>query len=584
MGAGGVIPRLSLDLVLDTALEAFIAIDSAGRVTHWNPAAERTFGYTVEEAVGQPICELIIPPSYRDAHRAGVARMVAGHPGTLLGQRLHLPACHRDGRRLYIELTFAPVITDDGHQFYAFAHDITEQHRAERFRGCQLAVGSALAEARDTNEASAAILGAIATSLQWPYAEMWMPDQQGQVLRCAARWSAPGRDFTAFHVDNYPAGVGTIWSPWVTGEPLWIPNIAVHGRSPRRAIAEQVGLHVTLMVPIRSGTKNLGVLAFFGEEVEDPQDTLTSLLTGIAAQVGQYLERRRAEELEIELARTKEHFIAVITHELRNPLAAVAGNAHLLVEDADTLPPEHRDGVEAISRNVERMSVLIDDLLDHRQLESGQFALHVQPVDICQVLQEAVDGIRTVAEAQRLTITTDLPPRAIVPGDPTRLRQIADNLVGNAVKYTPEGGQVTVGVELHDDHLTCTFTDTGIGIPPAERHRIFTPFYRATTAVASHQPGTGLGLAVTKALVERHGGTIDYTSDGAYGTTFTMTLPGEPGSTPHAGADEQTAGVTEHDRPEASGLLARAEVRRRAALPRRSPDVAGELDRSEDSR
>ncbi|MBG0568048.1 PAS domain S-box protein [Actinoplanes sp. NEAU-A11] len=516
---------MSLDLVLDTALEAFIAIDSNQRVTYWNPAAEQTFGYSLQEAIGQPVDELIIPETHRAAHRAGVARMVAGHPGTLLGQRLHLPARHRDGHRLYIELTFAPVTTDDGLQFYAFAHDITEQHRAERFRGCQLAVGAALSQAHDTSQAADAVLEAIAISLQWPYAELWTPAEQEQLLECTARWSAPGRDFTAFHADNYPRGAGAPWLVWESGEPLWIPNLATDGRSPRSALADRAGLHATLLVPVRSGTTNLGVLAFFGEEIEDPADILMSLLNGIAAQLGQYLERRRAEELEVELSRTKEHFIAVITHELRNPLAAVAGNAYLILDDADDLPSQHRDSIEVIARNAERMSGLIDDLLDHRQLESGQFALHFEPVDLCEVLQEALADIQAAADGKRLTFAISLPLDAIVNGDRTRLRQVADNLIGNAVKYTPEGGRIAVTVIPQEDHITCTISDTGIGIPPAERHRIFTPFYRATTALTSDRPGTGLGLAVTKALIEHHCGTIDYTSDGAHGTTFTVTLP-----------------------------------------------------------
>ena len=126
-----------------------------------------------------------------------MARLTAGGPGTLLGQRLQLPACHRDGHRLQVELTFAAVATDDGPHYYAFAHDITERHRAERFQGCELAVSTALSRAQDASHAAAAVLQAIGGTLQWPYAEMWMPDDDGKVLRCVARWSAPSRDFTA---------------------------------------------------------------------------------------------------------------------------------------------------------------------------------------------------------------------------------------------------------------------------------------------------------------------------------------------------------------------------------------------------
>lgn len=522
--AGSLSAQMSLDLVLGTAQEAFIAIDCDELVTYWNPAAEVTFGYPASEAIGRPVSELIVPASHREAHRTGVARLVAGGLGRRLGQRLRLPACHRDGHRLHIELTFAPVNTEDGLQFYAFAHDITDQYRAERFRGCELAVSRALSEVPDTGQAAAAVLKAIASSLQWPYAEMWMPAEQEHAFDCVARWGDPGRDFTAFQVDRYPEGVGSLWLVAETGEPLWISDLANWGRTPRSAIAAEVGLHVTLLVPVRSGARTLGVLAFFGEEIEDPKDILVSLLTGIAAQVGQYLERRRAEELEVELARTKEHFIAVVTHELRNPLAAVLGYGNLMRGD-EQLNADHHDDVEGICRNAERMSTLIDDLLDHQQLSLGRFALHPEILDLRDIVDEALDAIRAAADAKDQTVASSLAPRAFVNGDPGRLRQVVDNLLSNAVKYTPNGGRISVHLTVHDETVSCAITDTGIGIPADEKRRMFTPFYRATTALASDSPGTGLGLSVTKALIEHHHGSIDYTSDGGHGTTFTVTLP-----------------------------------------------------------
>jgi signal transduction histidine kinase len=276
---------------------------------------------------------------------------------------------------------------------------------------------------------------------------------------------------------------------------------------------------------VRSGAKILGVLAIFGEDVEDPQDILIALLTGIAAQVGQYLERRRAEELEIELGRTKEQFVALITHELRNPLAAIVGYSHLLLDDASSLIPEHRHDLELICRNADRMAALIDDLLDLGQLESGNFRLHLQPVDLCQIAQEALTGAHTTARGKHLDINCHLPPHAVVDGDAIRLRQIIDNVLGNAVKYTPDGGRITINVAHGQERITCTVADSGIGIPAAEHDRLFTRFYRTSNAVASGTPGSGLGLAVTRALVELHHGTIDYTSALGQGTTFTIALP-----------------------------------------------------------
>lgn len=229
---------LDVAAVLDSALEAFVTVDGDGRVTGWNPAAERTFGYRCDEALGRRIDELVIPQSYRDAHRRGLAQVAAGGSGRLLGQRLELPARHRDGRTLFIELTLNAVATAAGRQFCGFAHDITERRRAERFRGCELAVAQALAGALDTSRAGRAVLEAVATTLDWPYAELWLTDPDQLGLSCAARWSAPGTDHHRLAMDHLAPGVGAPGWPGSaanrSGYQTWppIPTPARHAARP----------------------------------------------------------------------------------------------------------------------------------------------------------------------------------------------------------------------------------------------------------------------------------------------------------------------------------------------------------------
>jgi PAS domain S-box-containing protein len=388
---------LDVRAVLDSALEAFVTVDVEGLVTGWNPAAERTFGYRADEAIGRRIDELIIPESYRAAHRQGLAGVAAGGPGRLLGQRLELPACHRDGRTLYVELTLNPVATAQGRQFCGSAHDITERRRAERFRGCELAVAQALADAVDTGQAGRAVLQAVATTLDWPYAELWLTDPDQQTLSCVARWSPPGTDYQSLAANHLQPGVGAPGVAWQRGEPVWIPDLAADpdAGAARGAAAAAAGLHVTLALPIPGGTTPLGVLAFLGTAVADPQDVLIALLSGIAAHVGQYLQRRRAEELAVQLARAKEEFLALIVHELRNPLGVILAYGRMLLDDDDGGDQsDRRHLLGAIDRNAVNLSTIVNDLLDLARLESGQFSMRMTATDLCAPVRDAAETAR----------------------------------------------------------------------------------------------------------------------------------------------------------------------------------------------
>ncbi|MEV4283563.1 sensor histidine kinase [Actinoplanes xinjiangensis] len=292
--------------------------------------------------------------------------------------------------------------------------------------------------------------------------------------------------------------------------------------------AARVGLRVAVGVPLSTGRNTLGALCVYGDRVEDPEDTVLGLLGGLAAHVGQYLERRRAEELTVELARTKDEFLAMVTHELRNPLAVIGSTVALFGDELDDLTADQqREYLHVIARSSQRLTVMADDLLDLASLEAGNLAADPVDTDLCAIIGEAVQACVAPAAAKQLTVTVRLPDRLGLHADPHRLRQVADNLLSNAIKYTPAGGTITITAGLDDTARTIVWTiaDTGIGIPRAERPRLFRRFYRASTALDKRIPGTGLGLVITRTIVERHHGTITLAEHTGPGTTFMVRLP-----------------------------------------------------------
>lgn len=240
---------------VDARRQAYIAIDATGRVVAWNP----------------------------------------GGPGQVLGQRLHLDAVHRDGHELPIEMTLTSTQEPDGTVFHAFAHDITSTQRASRFAATEAAVSRGLAEAATSSAAAARIVEALGVKMGWPVVELWLSDDERQVLTCTARHVTTGRHLGGFAIDELEHGVGLPGRVRQQGRAHWSPNLATDTTSIRRVAAARAGLHVAVGVPIRSSEHTLGALCVYRDRVEDPEDTLIGLLSGLAAQVGQYLERRRAE-------------------------------------------------------------------------------------------------------------------------------------------------------------------------------------------------------------------------------------------------------------------------------------------------
>jgi PAS domain S-box-containing protein len=225
-----------------------------------------------------------------------------------------------------------------------------------------------------------------------------------------------------------------------------------------------------------------------------------------------------------EVDRLKDEFVASVSHELRTPLTSIRGYLELLRDDI-TLDPEHDGMLDIVDRNAERLHALVSDLLFAAQVAAGkEVALELAAVDLGEVVTESLRGAGPRAEAGGVTLELDAGP-CTLRADAMRLAQVADNLVSNAIKFTPPGGTVRVTVAEQDGRAVLSVADTGMGIPAEEQGALFSRFFRSRAATAGAIQGTGLGLAIVKSIVEAHGGSISVTSDVGVGTTFAVTFP-----------------------------------------------------------
>ena len=224
----------------------------------------------------------------------------------------------------------------------------------------------------------------------------------------------------------------------------------------------------------------------------------------------------------------RDAFVATVSHELRTPLTSISGFLEMMQDEEELLGESGRRYLDVIRRSTARLHALVEDLLLIAQIEAKRVELQREPLDLRQLVATAVETARPAAEEKGVTLSVVADHPSEVSADKSRIAQVLDNLVSNAVKFTNEGGRVTVSIEGNGKDLRLTVADTGIGIPSDEHGQIFSRFFRATTATQQAIPGTGLGLAISRALIEQHGGTITLTSREGVGTDVIVSLAATP--------------------------------------------------------
>jgi signal transduction histidine kinase len=225
--------------------------------------------------------------------------------------------------------------------------------------------------------------------------------------------------------------------------------------------------------------------------------------------------------------RLKDEFVASVSHELRTPLTSIRGYLELMRDD-QVLDEEHEGMLGIVDRNAARLLGLVNDLLFAAQVsDGGHVKLALEQLDLAVIVGEAAAAAAPRAESGGVTLEVDA-QTASLQGDPMRIAQVADNLISNAIKFTPPGGTVRVRLSSEADDVLLTVSDSGMGIADDEQADLFSRFYRTKAARTGAVPGTGLGLSIVKSIVVAHGGAVAFTSTLGVGTTFVVTLPRAP--------------------------------------------------------
>jgi signal transduction histidine kinase len=268
-------------------------------------------------------------------------------------------------------------------------------------------------------------------------------------------------------------------------------------------------------------------------------ETRNRRLRELAEERGALLEAERAARTEAEavqqllsaqnsrlreLDRLKDDFVSLVSHELRTPLTSIRGYIELLLEDGKPETNERRY-LEIVDRNSQRLLELVSDLLFLAQIEAGKLGIERGQVDLSKVVEECIETSSPVADSRGIELAAKVDRVPRLEGDRARLAQVLDNLVSNGLKFTPSGGRVEVRLSAQDGAALLEVEDTGVGIPTDEQEHLFERFFRSSNATENAIPGTGLGLTITKAIVERHGGRIEVESAESTGTTIRVRLP-----------------------------------------------------------
>jgi signal transduction histidine kinase len=226
-----------------------------------------------------------------------------------------------------------------------------------------------------------------------------------------------------------------------------------------------------------------------------------------------------------ELDRMKDEFIAIISHELRTPLSSIAGYLELVLDDAHLLTAEHHEFLGVVSRNVNRLTLLANDLLLLAAAENGTLTFAKTDFELSELLDEVANAAHPHAADKNVELRLEVDGGSCVHADRPRLGQLFDNLISNAIKFTPDGGSVTLRARQIDDHVLVDVEDSGVGIAADDLPRLFDRFYRARSATAVNVSGTGLGLAIAKTIADFHDAQLDVKSELGRGTRFRLLLP-----------------------------------------------------------
>jgi len=529
-----------LAAIVESSDDAIVSKDLNGVITSWNRAAERIFGFSAKEAVGQSI-RIIIPHDRQDEEDAILERIrraeAVDHFETI--------RCRRDGTRLPVSLTVSPIRNEQGNVVGAskVARDVTERKRLEEQTAAEhrrvvflerlsTTIAKSLNYENTLKDVAALAIPDIA---DWCAVDVVQED--GEITRLSVAHIDPTKVDLARQIRRRyedPTAPYSVEQVIKTGTPALISDItddmivaAARGDQERIGLIRALGLSSYMCVPLVAGGLRLGALtlvtAASGRHYTEKD---LRFAEDIASRAAMAIENARSYQQVDRANRLKDEFLATLSHELRTPLNAILGYARIVrggMLATEKVPP----ALETIERNALALTQMVDDILDVSRIVAGKMRLNVQPVELPLIIHEAVETIKPAADAKRIKLQTVVDPQVSpISGDPDRLRQIVWNLLSNAVKFTRKGGHIQVRLERINSSVEISISDTGIGISPEFLPHIFERFRQADSATSRTHGGLGLGLAIVRNLVELHGGTVSGSSGGPdSGSTFRVRLP-----------------------------------------------------------
>ena len=520
-----------LAAIIESSGDAIISIDLDEMITSWNKEAERLFGYTAAEIIGKPIT-VLVPPDRQNEELEIMERIRRGER-VIRYETVH---GRKDGTPLDISLAVSPINDENGHVIGAskIARDITERVRTDRRRATQYAVTNLLAGSWTLAQVATQILEAITSSGDWAFAAIWIYDRATGGLRCRHVWHEPAERVKKFadlsFLITLPESQGLPGRVWNSKKPTWVYDVTRDSNFPRAPYAAEAGLRGGFAFPLLFRGEINSIMELFSHNVVEPDEDFLQMVEAFGSQIGLFIERGR---IELELQHEKENagaanaardrFLGMLSHELCAPLNPVLTWAGRTVEQPD-LRPEVQQGLKMVRGNVELEIRLIEDMLDLTRAARGKLKLQLRKADAHELLQSAMEIVRSNIQDRHLKLSVALlASHYELVADPPRLEQVFWNVFRNACKFTPENGAVSVrSYNPNPRTITIEISDSGIGIEPQFVGRVFAAFERAD----SRSEGLGLGLAISKAIVEMHAGTIRARSEGrGKGTTFVIELP-----------------------------------------------------------
>jgi len=527
--------RLYLEGLLACVPDAIVTLDSNHRVKEWNQRAEQLFGYSCEEVYGRDIDGLITSPDPAMYEQATgfTQRILAGKPSP----PTETVRYRKDGTPVDVLLAGSPIlVAGELVGVVGVYTDISQRKRAleeTRRRAIHLQVLNeviaAASAAPDMPQLLQTVLCRILQALGLEMGAIWVADEL--VIQGIPKDMAVAAGDMTHSADLKTLGVVAI-ADWRD-----VPSEGPFGHMKRHL--ERIGAWASITVPIRAEGQYIGGLSVAAPEPRAWSPEEFALVESIGQQLGSTAERlrllqqvrRQATELEMAVARLREldhlksEFMQNVSHELRTPLSLIWGYAALLASgELGDLSPLQRGPIESIARQTLTLTAMVEDITLLLATETRR--QECEPVAVGEIVRSAVEDFQLAASQAGLALSVEVQaglPR--VNGSPVRLRRVVENLLENAIKFTPAGGDVSVRLARQDTQLALQVIDTGIGIAPEKQEHVFERFYQVDGSVRKIHGGAGLGLALVKEIAEACGGSVAVQSTVGQGSTFTVTLP-----------------------------------------------------------